>query len=69
MTENPHRPTPTRYLVLIGVIGGLVAATIAFQSSEDGGSAQRFHGLARLAIGIAILVGGGWAALRRKKSN
>ena len=66
MPENPNRPTSTKTLILLGVVVGLAIAVASFMSGADAGTGKRFGGMAQAAIGLALLVGGGWAALRRK---
>jgi zinc ribbon protein len=38
--DNPHRPTPTWKLWLIGILGGLLVAGWMFTTSEDAGATQ-----------------------------
>jgi len=66
MTENPNRPTSTKKLILAGVVLGLAVAVVAFTLGADEGTGKRFAGFGQAAIGLTVLVGGGWPALRRK---
>jgi hypothetical protein len=66
---NPHRPTPTRKLVAVGVLIGLVVAVVAFMLGADQGTGVWFGGVGRVATILAVVIAGGWSALRRKKRS
>jgi hypothetical protein len=67
MTQNSNRPTSTKKLVIIGIFLGLAVAVVAFMSGADADTGKQFAGLAQLAIAVAVLGGGAWAAARRRR--
>ncbi len=72
MPENPHRPTPTRYLWGIGVLGGVVVAVVLFWQGLDDGpgthaTAIRLQRQTSALLVLAALGAGGLMSLFRRR--
>jgi hypothetical protein len=68
--ENGSRPTPRWVFWLFGIVGGLAVAVIAFIAGDDADetrqNATAFGTWSVRLMVVAVILAGGWGALRGK---
>jgi hypothetical protein len=74
MTHSTDRSTPRWQLWLIGIIGGLAVAVLAFLTGGDDPDATRemASGIGSWSVRlllVGVILAGGWGVLRSKESK